>query len=92
MPTNRAVLFQWHPFQGAAAYQLHAWLVRPLGNSTISRGTLTTFATTVYGKTTYAWNDRGFLPGLYRYELLPANGSGYTLADWSPPTDFKIIG
>lgn len=92
VPSNRAILFQWQSFRGATAYQLHAWLVHPLGNSSIQQGTPTTFAVTVYGKATYVWQDRSFLPGLYQYELLPVNRNGYALADWSRPTEFKIIG
>lgn len=90
--TNGRVFFRWHPFRNSSGYLLRVWLARPIGDGRIPRGTPLTFSATIYGASSYSWQDRGFIPGVYDYDLLPLTASGSHLVDWSPANEFRIIG
>jgi hypothetical protein len=48
------------------------------------------FSASIFHKTSYTWNDHGFLPGTYYYSLLPLDDQGHNMAGWSAPTQFTI--
>jgi len=84
------VLFGWQSFPGAANYAFHIWMVSQSGSATISGSTPLTFAATVHSKTSYTWDDHGFLPGTYQYALLPLDAKGKALAGWSAPVQITV--
>jgi hypothetical protein len=84
------VLFAWQPFPRATNYAIHIWLVGLSGSAVLTPTTPFSFSGSVYHKTSYTWNDRGFPPGTYQYSLLPLDDGGHNLAGWSTPVQFTI--
>ena len=90
-PFDSRVLFNWHPFAGADNYALQLWLTKRSGSTPLGHATPLTFSATVHGATLYAWNDHGFPQGEYNYRLLPLDGLGNPIGDWSAPVHFTIV-
>jgi hypothetical protein len=90
VPAESKVLFAWKPFPRATNYAIHIWLVGLSGSAVLTPTTPFSFSGSVYHKTSYTWNDRGFPPGTYQYSLLPLDDSGHNLAGWSTPVQFTI--
>jgi len=90
-PFDSRVLFDWHPFAGADNYALQLWLTKRAGSAALWHATPLTFSATVHGATLYAWNDHGFPQGEYDYRLLPLDGLGNPIGDWSTPAHFTIV-
>lgn len=90
VPANSSVLFGWQTFPRATNYALHIWLVGLSGATALKPTTPFSFSASVYHKTSYTWNDHGFLPGTYQYSLLPLDDQGHNLASWSAPTQIVI--
>jgi len=91
-PANSRVRFGWQPFPGAANYAFHIWMISQSGTVAITPSTPVTLSTLVYHKTTYMWDDHGFLPGTYQYALLPLDATGKALAGWGTPVQITIAG
>lgn len=89
-PAQASTVFLWHGFPGAAAYLLHIWLVKQSGTTVIGPATRVFLSQLVFGHTSYTWNDRGFLPGTYQYDLLPLDRYGNALAGRSPSIQFTL--
>jgi len=90
IPTNTSVVFLWHGFPGASAYLLHVWLVKQSGTTAIGPTTHVFLSQLIFGHTSYTWDDRGFLPGTYQYDLLPLDRYGNALAGRSPSIQFTV--
>lgn len=87
---NSKVLFGWQPFPHATSYAFHIWLVGLSGSASLTSSTPFSFSASIYHKTSYTWDDHGFLPGTYQYSLLPLDDQGHNLAGWSTPTQITI--
>lgn len=90
IPTNTSVVFLWHGFPGASAYLLHIWLVKQSGTTAITSNTRVFLSRLIFGHTSYTWDDRGFLPGIYQYDLLPLDHYGNALAGRNPAIQFTV--
>jgi len=90
LPAGTSIVFIWKPFSGAAAYSLLIWMVKQAGHTPISAATPLMFSKTILGKTTYTWNNAGFLPGTYKYDILPLDAYGNALGDTSAPIQIKV--
>jgi hypothetical protein len=91
VPAGSRVLFGWQPFPGAANYIFHIWLVKSSGNQPFTPATPASLSVTIHGKTTYTWDDHGFLPGIYQYDLLPLDSKGTSLAAWSNLQQITLV-
>jgi hypothetical protein len=91
IPANTSVVFLWHGFPGAAAYLLHVWMVKQSGKTTLTVTSRVSLSTLVVGHTSYTWDDKGFLPGTYQYDLMPLDRYGNALAGKSGPIQFTVV-
>ena len=90
VPTNTSVVFLWHGFPQTTAYLLHIWLVKQSGTTAIGPTTRVFLSQLIFGHTSYTWDDKGFLPGAYQYDLLPLDRYGNALAGRSPAIQFTV--
>jgi hypothetical protein len=84
------VPFAWEAFPDAVSYVLQIWLVKQAGTTAITARTPVVLSTLVFQKTTYVWDDRGFLPGDYQYDLIPLDAEGNALAPRSSPQQITV--
>lgn len=84
------VLFAWQPFSHALNYVLQIWLLRQTGSTVINNTTTVTMTTLIYHATTYTWDNHGFLPGVYQYDLIPLDANGNALAARSNPQQITL--
>jgi hypothetical protein len=84
------VLFAWQPFPHALNYVLQIWLIRPSGSTMITNRSLVTMTTLIYHATAYTWDNHGFLPGVYQYDLIPLDANGNALAARSNPQQITL--
>jgi len=87
---NSKVLVAWQPFPHALNYVLQLWLVRQDGGTVVNNKSLVTMTTLIYHSTTYSWDNHGFLPGVYQYDLIPLDANGNALAPRSNPQQITL--
>jgi len=85
-----SVPFAWQAFPGATNYLFHIWLVNQSSSIALSKYSQVTFSTLVYHKTSYTWNNHGFLPGVYQYQVLPLDTTGKALASFRTPVQITV--
>jgi len=65
-------------------------MVKQSGHTAITPTTPVSLSHLVFAHTSYTWNDHGFLPGTYQYDLMPVDQYGNALAGATPPIRFTI--
>ena len=90
LPLNSVVRFAWKPYSGAVNYVFRLWLVKQSGIVRNDPQSHLNVTKVLYNSTAFAWNDQGFLPGVYQYDILPIDSMGNALAAWSAPVTINL--
>jgi hypothetical protein len=92
IPPATSVTFLWNGYPGSTAYMISIWLVRQSGSRVITPQTRIATTKIIFGATSYIWNDSGFFPGKYRYDIMPIDRYGNAVAGRSRVIQFSIAG